>query len=301
MDRPNDNVTESCLPFLKWPGGKRWLAPLLARVFIPELKGAYFEPFTGAASVFLKLSPSTAILSDANAQLIETLLTVRKHPSKVVESLWRFTNTSDCYYRVRAMSPRTPIGRAARFVYLNRTCWGGVYRLNRNGEFNVPFGNSGRRLCSRSHVESVAKLLKKADLILSDFEPIMARAQKGDVIYADPPYTTRGENNGFIRYNESLFSWKDQMRLAAASRAARNRGVFVAVSGLFHQDVLSLYPGWWTLKFSRASCVSCKQNGRKAIHEALIVSRRPKYQVELDGLKFNRIGMNIKTSSPYEK
>jgi DNA adenine methylase len=288
MDVLNENVRIGCAPFLKWPGGKRWLAPLLSKIFKPELAGTYFEPFSGAASVFLEFLPSEAVLSDTNAELIDTFLTVREDPSTVVDRVWRFSNTADCYYQVRASSPRTAVSRAARFVYLNRTCWGGVYRLNRRGEFNVPFGDSGRALCSRAHVQEVARRLKLAELSVSDFEPIMANARRGDVVYADPPYTTRGENNGFVRYNESLFRWKDQMRLAAASRRARSRGAFVAISGLFHPDVLSLYPGWWVLRLSRASRVSRKLTGRKEIHEALIVSRRPKCGVELDGVRFVR-------------
>jgi DNA adenine methylase len=289
MDKSNDNAANSCTPFLKWPGGKRWLAPLLSRILGPELIGTYYEPFTGAASVFLNLCPVQSLLSDTNGQLIEALLTIREFPSEVVDSVWRFSNTVECYYRVRASSPRTAIGRAARFLYLNRTCWGGVYRLNRQGEFNVPFGDSGRRLCSRSQVQGVALRLNTAEIVVSDFEPIMAQAVKGDVVYADPPYTTCGENNGFIRYNESLFRWQDQMRLATASRAARNRGVFVAVTGLYHRDVLSLYPGWWVLKVGRSSCVSREKKGRRRIHEALVVSRRPRCGVELDGMRLSRI------------
>ena len=131
--------------------------------------------------------------------------------------------------------------------------------------------------------------LQRATLVVRDFEETMSQANSGDVVYADPPYTTRGENNGFVRYNESLFSWGDQMRLAEASRAARRRGVFVAVSGLYHSDVLSLYPGWWVLTLSRESRVSRERKGRKKVHEALIVSRQPKYGLKLDGASFRRI------------
>ena len=290
-----DDLTEttadsSCVPFLKWPGGKRWLAPRLSQVLECELSGTYFEPFAGAASVFLHLRTRDAVLSDTNSELIETLITVRDCPTEVVERVWRFRNTAECYYRVRASVPRTAVGRAARLIYLNRTCWGGVYRLNRQGEFNVPFGDSGRHVCSHSQVLEVSRRLRTAQLLVSDFELTMLQARHGDVIYADPPYTTRGENNGFVRYNESLFSWNDQVRLAATARGARRRGVFVAVSGLFHSDVLALYSGWWVAKVSRMSRVSRALEGRKEIHEALIVSRRPKAEVKCGDLCFERIG-----------
>lgn len=289
MNEPINSAERSCVPFLKWPGGKRWLAPVLSDVLRPELRGLYYEPFAGAASVFLHISPSAAVLSDTNAQLIETMRTVREHPGEVLSSVWRLSNTAECYYRMRASSPRTAVGRAARFVYLNRTCWGGVYRLNRRGEFNVPFGNTGRRLCSRFLIEAVAAKLTRATLVVSDFEPVLSKANDGDAVYADPPYTTRGENNGFVRYNESLFSWQDQTRLAAACRRARSRGAFVAVSGLYHEDVLSLYRGWWALKLGRNTRVSRKQAGRKLIHEALIVSRRPKHGIDIGMHEFKRI------------
>jgi len=287
---PKDNNARTrCPPFLKWPGGKRWLAPLLSHILTPELSKVYFEPFAGAAAVFLELSPREAVLSDTNTLLVETLMTVRERPTEVVERIWKFTNTAECYYSVRASTPRTSLGRAARFIYLNRTCWGGIYRLNHRGDFNVPFGNSGRRLCSQAVVREVARRLELAHLKVSDFEVVISQAKSGDVVYADPPYTTRGENNGFVRYNESLFSWSDQMRLAATSRAAQRRGVFVAISGLFHSDVLSLYPGWWVLRLSRSSRISRERKGRKLIHEALILSRRPKCASEREALHFRQI------------
>ncbi len=143
-------LADSVRPFLKWPGGKRWLAPWLAEIIRPELGGSYYEPFLGGGAVFLQLSPATAVLSDLNEDLITTLDTIRNYPERVVHAAWRFTNTKTCYERVRKMGPRTDIGAAARFLYLNRTCWGGIYRLNRKGEFNTPFGNSGRAICRKA-------------------------------------------------------------------------------------------------------------------------------------------------------
>lgn len=277
------------VPFLKWPGGKRWLAPVLAHILRHELHRQYFEPFAGAASVFLRLNPKRAILADINEELIEALTTVRSQASDVVDAVWRLSNSEECYYRVRSSNPRTPIGRAARFVYLNRTCWGGIYRLNRDGQFNVPFGNSGRRLCSKAHVESVARKMRNARIVVSDFEPVVSNSRKGDVVYADPPYTTRGKNNGFVRYNESLFSWDDQIRLAVVTRKAARRGVFVAVSNMYHKEVLSLYKGWWAMKVERTSCVSRNEAGRKRVQEVVVFSRQPSQEIYTEGLRVFRI------------
>lgn len=267
-------------PFLKWPGGKSWLAPHLVELIRGELTGTYIEPFLGSAAVFLRLSPRRAILSDCNAALIRALRTIRDHPHRVVDLAWRFSNTEDCYYRVRRMRPKTATGFAARFLFLNRTCWGGIYRLNRHGEFNVPFGNSGRRICHKGSLIAAATSFKKAALLSADFEDVVGKGVRGDVVYVDPPYTTRGQNNGFIRYNERLFSWADQVRLAAACKRAAKRGAFVIISGPWHRDILKLYPGWWAGKLARRSTVSRDVEGRKKVSEVLLFSRRPRVSME---------------------
>lgn len=267
-------------PFLKWPGGKRWIAPFLARVLRAELRGRYYEPFVGAGATFLALRPRLATLSDANGELVSFLRIVRRFPEAVVDGVHRLSNSRECYYDVRASIPRTQIGMAARFLYLNRTCWAGLYRTNRDGEFNVPFGDSGRTICSRSAVVQVAKQFRGARLEVSDFQPIIESATKGDVVYADPPYTTRGRNNGFIRYNENLFSWSDQVRLCECCRSAARRGVFVVVSGNCHADVLELYKGWWMQALERKSVVSRQVSKRSSVAEVLLFSRRPRLRDE---------------------
>lgn len=274
-DSTASRESEVITPFLKWPGGKRWLAPTLCEVIRAELSGTYFEPFVGAGAVYLAARPLKAVLSDTNGQLIDFLNTVSQQPEAVVRATWRWSNTAECFQKVRRSVPRTEVGSAARFLYLNRTCWGGLFRTNQNGDFNVPFGDTGRRLCSLQHVVCVSAEYARASISAQDFEVAIDSSVKGDVVYADPPYTGKGENNGFIRYNERLFSWSDQERLAKACRSARRRGVFVIVSGLQHHDVLSLYPGWWVLQKSRHSRVSRDISARREIHEIVLFSRRP--------------------------
>jgi len=277
MDSPIDEAPRSCRPFLKWPGGKRWIAPLLDDIIREDLDGTYYEPFAGAAAVFLSLQPSRAVLSDVNRDLIKCLSTVRQHPEAVVRGLRRLSNTSDCYYRVRRSQPRTSVGEAVRFVYLNRTCWGGLYRLNRNGDFNVPFGDSGRPICRRGDIVAAASALESATLRHAEFGDVLPDAGRGDVVYADPPYTTRGQDNGFVRYNEVLFKWDDQERLAREAKRAATRGALVVVSGLWHPDLLRLYQGWWALRISRSSRVSRSPAGRRLVREAVLFSRLPSY------------------------
>lgn len=271
----NSTSADIVEPFLKWPGGKRWLAPGLASILRGELTGTYWEPFLGGGAVFLALRPNRATLSDINAQLIACFETVRRYPERVISSLGRFSNTEDCYYRVRRMKARTEVGTVARFIFLNRTCWGGIYRLNQHGVFNVPFGNSHRGVCSKQGILSVARALHGRELVTADFEKAFNRAVHGDVIYADPPYTVTHEDNGFVRYNERLFKWDDQQRLARAAARVRRRGIFVAVSGAWHPDVLALYPGWYAVRIERHSCISRRLHGRRKVSEVVVFSRRP--------------------------
>jgi DNA adenine methylase len=124
-------------------------------------------------------------------------------------------------------------------------------------------------------VLTTARAFRQRSLEVSDFEPILDTAESGDVIYADPPYTTKGENNGFVRYNEKLFAWADQMRLARSAKRAARRGAFVCVSGLWHEDLLALYPRWWALKLPRKSLVSRVAEARRDISEVALFSHKP--------------------------
>lgn len=277
FQNPGCNSANCVLPLFKWPGGKRWLAPALSHILSLEVTGTYYEPFLGAGAVFLHLRPKKAILGDINSELIECVRIVRKRPAEVCKLLSEWKNTKACYYRIRRMDASLdPVMRAARFLYLMRTGWGGIYRLNRQGMFNVPYGRSGRSIESCDDFAVRASAFVKAKLVCEDFATLIAQTSKGDVVYADPPYTTLGANNGFVRYNEKLFAWADQERLATVSRAAAHRGVFVAVSGFWHQSILNLYPNWWAIKVSRYSTVSRTSAHRNQVEEVLLFSRRPK-------------------------
>ncbi len=167
----------------------------------------------------MQLKPQRAVLSDVNGDLITTLCTLRASPTDVTKAVWRFSNSRGCYERVRRSVPRNDVGAAARFVFLNRTCWGGIYRLNRRGEFNVPFGNSERIICRSEQVLALARSLSDAQLFVGDFEGFMNLAGAGDVCYADPPYTTKGLTmdsagtmNGFS-VGKIRFVWRLSLKL----------------------------------------------------------------------------------------
>ena len=261
-------------PFLKWPGGKRWLAVTIARILRPRIRGRYFEPFLGGGAVFFALRPADATLSDINNDLMNVYRQVRDQPNKVLNCLKKMPITSEHYYHLRAENPDSGIKQAAKLLYLNRTAFGGIYRLNREGRFNVPYGGGERTtelLWSQNLVQSSSKALRGVTLATSDFEEMVDMAVSGDAIYCDPAYTVAHENNGFVRYNERNFSWADQERLAAAAMRAHKRGVLVIVSNAYHPSIRKLYRQFTAKRLTRKSLVSTIVDARRTVHEYLLI------------------------------
>lgn len=270
----SDAVGPRALPFLKWAGGKRWLAGRLVPLIAERLTGRYFEPFGGGAAVLLHLSPAAGVLGDINGELVETFETVQSAPEDVARAIWRFSNTAECYYRVRASRPRTPVGRAARFIYLNRTAWGGIYRLNGGGVFNVPFGRTGRQICRKDLLLNAADALWGTRFVVGDFAATIGDAARGDVVYADPPYVGRdlGRDESFTRYHFPPFRWRDQERLAGCLQAAGARGATVFLTARAGIGVEELYPDWLATPLSRQQRVSRRLDRRQLYSEILLAS-----------------------------
>ena len=181
-------------------------------------------------------------------------------------------HSKEYYYRVRAQNPRTSYGRAARFIYLNRTCWNGLFRVNLSGEFNVPIGTKTKVLMETDDFQGIANLLKHASLRCEDFETIINQTRGGDFLFVDPPYTVKHNFNGFIKYNENLFSWQDQIRLKDCVEEARERGVTVLITNADHNSVRSLYKGWKIAKAKRSSIIASSSSRRVQVAELLITS-----------------------------
>ena len=261
-------------PFLKWPGGKRWLTSRHLSLF-PQSYGSYIEPFLGGAAVFFALQPDRAYLSDANAELINVYNRIKQDRIKIEKGLSRFQlkHNSEFYYRVRAANPRDPLARAIRFLYLNRTCFNGIYRVNREGKFNVPIGTKSAVTFDESYLGTISGLLKTARIRTRDFGIAINKAKEGDFIFVDPPYTVMHNNNGFVKYNSQLFSWKDQTRLAIEVKAAGERGVLVMLSNADHVSVRQLYAGFGTHHIlSRSSVLAGDPACRRHATELLITN-----------------------------
>jgi DNA adenine methylase len=205
-------LNEKTTPFLKWAGGKRWLAPRLQDL-VPKSYNRYFEPFLGSGATFFALNPEFATLSDTNAELINCYCSIRDDPSQIISLLktHKSRHSRDYYYQMRRVELSEKIERAARFIYLNRTCWNGLYRVNLNGIFNVPIGTKDSVVLDTDDFSKISCLLKSIVIECCDFEHSIDKAVDGDFVFVDPPYTARHNHNGFIKYNEHLFSWADQI------------------------------------------------------------------------------------------
>jgi len=282
------SVTEKSLecpviPFLRWPGGKRWLSPLLEKLAanIPYVR--YVEPFLGGGSIYFALNPARALLADINFDLIEVYKTVRQHPHEVEAALDDLSLGEKSYYRIRARKPKTAIRRSAKFIYLNRTSFSGLYRVNALGNFNVPYGGDRNPsdLISRKSIIHAAERLSSAVLCSCDFGLTVNMSGSGDLVYCDPTYTVSHNKNGFIRYNESNFSWNDQVRLRNSAVSAAERGASVLVSNAHHRHLLKLYRGFSYLIVKRYSALAPAVVHRGQTSELLIwVSRNSPPRVE---------------------
>lgn len=260
------------LPFLKWAGGKRWLAREL-RELIGETAGRYFEPFAGGAAVFFALRPEAASLSDANAELINAYAAIKYDWRRLNALLTQHQqlHSEEHYYAVRSDVPRGRYERAARFIYLNRTCWNGLYRVNQKGEFNVPKGTKSTVLLETDDFKATSNALRNAELSTSDFEAQIAKASVGDTIFADPPYTVKHKFNGFVKYNEHIFAWKDQVRLADALVAAKRRGVRIFSTNADHESIRNLYSQHFDIiEVSRFSSIAGAGDARGQYPELII-------------------------------
>lgn len=272
---PHQSHDESLLPFLKWAGGKRWLTPLIQKK-IGAVKGSYIEPFLGSGAVFFSLSPRRALLNDTNAELINAYDAIKKNYTLVVNHLQyhQKRHSENYYYEIRDYRPRCPFRQAARFIYLNRTCWNGLYRVNLKGVFNVPKGTKESVLLSSDRWPAISATLQSAKLIHGDFQSVINSAKQDDLIFADPPYTVKHNYNGFIKYNESLFSWADQERLSIALIKAAKRGATIIATNANHSSVRELYEEHFALStLNRMSVLSGEAKFRGKFQELLICSR----------------------------
>jgi DNA adenine methylase len=262
----------SLAPLFRWPGGKRWLLPRLKEL-VPADVRRYYEPFFGGGALFLALRPTAATISDRNSALMDCYRAIRDDHAEVARILRGFPRDRDSYLKIRANLPDDPSARAARLIYLTTLAFNGIYRVNRHGVFNVPYG--GRTyddLGSEEELRAHAEAFTTAEIKSGDFESAVTGAGAGDFVYLDPPYTVTHSNNGFVRYNDRIFSWKDQQRLANVAQSLSRSGCTVVVSNAFHPSILDLYPSFHAISVARSSVMAAKAGRRGPIQELVLTN-----------------------------
>ena len=263
-------------PFVKWAGGKWQLVPLFVPYFPPPQKvNRYFEPFVGGAAVFFHLQYPRSYLSDSNEELVNLYQTVKNDVEGLIEALGKHRNDKEYYYRVRAqkLAKLSAVQRAARFVFLNKTCYNGLYRVNSQGQFNVPFGNYKKpAICDTEGLRAASLALQLADITVADFEQAVADAKRGDLIYFDPPYQPLSKTSSFTGYTAGRFDDVEQKRLARVYRDLDQRGCYVMLSNSNAPLVRELYADFCIHEVQANRAINCKADGRGKIIELLITN-----------------------------
>jgi DNA adenine methylase len=272
-------------PFLKWAGGKQRLLPQILKHFPERIEGTYYEPFLGSGAVFFALKERQpdlkAILSDRNEELVNCYIQVRDYIDELIE---RISILADVHYwyidlkrdprkwflSMRDIKPEEldDIGNAARFIYLNKTCFNGLYRVNGKGEFNVSMGKYDNPIiCDESTLKACSEALQGIEIRHADFSEQIQLAQPGDVLYVDPPYI-----GGFVGYTSEKWNEWDLCVLKSHLDEAQSRNVQIFMSNADHRDVRYLFKSWDITTVKRSGAISCDPNKRQSIAEVLIHS-----------------------------
>lgn len=260
-------------PFIKWAGGKgQLLHALVSR--LPVSFGTYIEPFIGGGALFFAVSPPRSILCDLNGELMEAYTAVRDNPEALIQELDCLAISKAEFLRIRSSAPETAISRAARFVYLNKTCYNGLYRVNKAGRFNVPFGKWTKppRLYDRATIEADSAALRDAELLCGDFEIATQRAKPGDFVYFDPPYIPTSATAHFTSYTRGGFGMEEQQRLAREYRRLDRIGVAALLSNSETPATRELYAGFRLTAVPATRAINSKANRRGAITELLVTN-----------------------------
>ena len=280
------DAPKTARPFLKWAGGKSAIVPSILPCFPKKLEKEhfYFEPFLGGGALFFALvregrvEPRQCVLSDLNAELIETYRAVRDDVEAVIDCLRVIPDASEkTYYEVRAtVDLKSPAARTARMIYLNKVGFNGLYRLNRQGKFNVPWcRNPNRVWIDEDNLRACAKVLQRVSLGCDVFQEYARLTHKGDLIYFDPPYMPASKTASFTSYTAEKFGKAEHAELAEVAAECANRGIRVVLSSADTEDARALYtPDKWTIRELEAPrAISATNKGRKPVGELLVTPK----------------------------
>lgn len=270
---------EAPAPFLKWAGGKgRLLDQILP--MLPETWGTYYEPFIGGGALFFNMRPDRAVISDVNERLIDAYVAIRDELPALVELLDHHASrhSKDYYYRARERFNRgrkvSSLERAALMIYLNKTCFNGLYRENSRGEFNVPMGSYVNPSVYRlNNLSAVSQQLQDTDIRVASFEHVLENAKPGDLVYFDPPYVPVSATSSFTSYVGAGFDLAMQQRLAEIFTELAHRGCHVFLSNSDSDVVRELYHGWRMETIRAGRGINARADRRGAVNELLVIGQ----------------------------
>ncbi len=277
-------IAEKPKPFVKWVGGKRQLLAQFRKMklyppdeFNPETN-KYFEPFVGGGAVFFDLLPLNAELSDLNQDLVTTYNVIKSDVEQLIDLLKTHKYEKDYFLAIRSQDSSSLNDRevAARFIYLNRTCFNGMYRVNSKGKFNVPFGRyTNPVICDEDNLRKVSKSLQNVEVKHQDYKAVLGSAKAGDFVYFDPPYYPVSKTASFTSYTSSAFLDKEQVELRDTVLELHRRGCFVMLSNSdvpFIREIYSKQDGIRVNSVSAGRSINSKGSGRGKISEVLVTN-----------------------------
>lgn len=265
-------------PAFRWAGSKRALVPeLLARFEAASEIQRYVEPFAGSACLFFALRPTVGVLGDLNRELIDAYVAIRDHPRLLSRSVRNWKTDRDSYYEVRDLNPTSlsPLDRAARFLYLNRLCFNGVFRTNKSGAFNVPFGEKTGAIPSESHLYRCSVALRNADLRCGDFDLTTADVRAGDFVYLDPPYT-QDPRRAYGVYGYGSFEGSDLDRVLETLQRIDDAGATFVFSYAAIEGLREMVPPAWSMcPVIVVGQIAAQTKSRGARSEVLLTNASP--------------------------
>ncbi|WP_026730896.1 DNA adenine methylase [Fischerella sp. PCC 9605] len=275
-------VNKLVKPFLKWAGGKRQLVPLIVENYIPKnynSQTTYYEPFLGGGALLFALQPKKAVINDSNTELINCYKVVRDSVDELIDDLKSHENNEEYYYAIRdwdrekTFQDKTPVQRASRIIFLNKTCYNGLFRVNSQGQFNVPFGKyKNPNILDVAVLKAVSKYLNDNEIKIlnSDFQTALKDAKRGDFVYLDPPYDPVLDTASFTGYDVNGFNKDEQIRLKDTFDDLDRRGCKVLLSNAYTNFITELYEGYKYTKISAIRAINSNAKKRGKVDEILV-------------------------------
>ncbi|NVM53049.1 MAG: DNA adenine methylase [Candidatus Helarchaeota archaeon] len=271
-------------PFVKWAGGKRQLLNQID-LFLPKSFKTYIEPFVGGGALFFYILPKKAILIDNNPVLINAFNVVKNNVEELIQDLKKHKNNSKYFYQIRnkdrtdEFKEWSPIKKASRFIYLNKCCYNGLYRVNSKGYFNVPFGKyKNPKFCDERNLNAVHSALQNIEIIMGSFDLCLTYAKKDDFIYLDPPYYPVSKTSSFTSYTKENFNEEDQIYLKNVVDELNHRGCKILLSNSYCEFITDLYGDYKIEVVTAKRAINCNGAKRGDIKEVLVMN----YEIEKD-------------------